>query len=95
MWIRSTRIYTEDGLLDGWMRIEDGKIIQFGKGDKEGAVDFGDRRIIPGIFDTHIHGTQGFTLWEEGEAEISISIDGFKRCGERRRTSANAFQCHR
>ena len=78
MWIRSTRIYTEDGLLDGWMRVEDGKIIQFGKGEKEGAIDFGDLRIIPGIFDTHIHGTQGYTMWEEGEGgDIEYQLDGF------------------
>jgi N-acetylglucosamine-6-phosphate deacetylase len=78
MWIRSTRIYTEDGLQDGWMRIEEGKIIQFGKGEKEGAVDFGDLRIIPGIFDTHIHGTQGYTMWEEGKSgDIDFQLDGF------------------
>lgn len=78
MLIRSSRIYTEDGLLDGWMRVEDGKIIQFGKGEKEGALDFGDLRIIPGIFDTHIHGTQGYTMWEEGEGgDIEYQLDGF------------------
>ena len=49
MLIRSTRIYTEDGLLDGWMRIENGKIIQLGKGEKEDATNFGDLRVIPGI----------------------------------------------
>lgn len=78
MWIRSTRIYTEDGLLDGWMRVEDGRIVQLGKGEKEGAIDFGDLRIIPGIFDTHIHGTQGYTLWEEGDGgDYEAQLDGF------------------
>lgn len=78
MWIRSTRIYTEDGLLDGWMRIEDGRIVQLGKGEIEGAMDFGDLRIIPGIFDTHIHGTQGYTLWEEGDGgDYDAQLDGF------------------
>lgn len=78
MLIRSTRIYTEDGLLDGWMRLEGGKIIQIGKGEKEGAIDFGNLRIIPGIFDTHIHGTQGYTMWEEGEGgDIETQLDGF------------------
>ncbi len=78
MLIRSSRIYTEDGLLDGWMRIEDGKIIQLGKGEKEGAIDFGDLRVIPGIFDTHIYGTQGYTLWDEGESgDIEAQLDGF------------------
>ena len=78
MWIRSTRIYTEDGLLDGWMRIQDGKIVQLRKGDQEGAINFDDLRIIPGIFDTHIHGTQGYTLWEEGESgDIDFQLNGF------------------
>lgn len=78
MLIKSTRIYTGDGLLDGWMRIEGGKIVQFGKGAKEGAIDLGDLRVIPGIFDTHIHGTQGYTMWEEGEGgDIDFQLDGF------------------
>ena len=78
MLIKSTRIYTEDGLLDGWMRIEGGKIVQFGKGAKEEAIDLGDLRVIPGIFDTHIHGTQGYTMWEEGEGgDIDFQLDGF------------------
>jgi len=78
MLIRSTRIYTEDGLLDGWMRIGDGKIVQFGKGKKEGALDFGDLRVIPGIFDTHIHGTQGYTMWEDGiGGDVDAKLDGF------------------
>jgi len=78
MLIRSTRIYTEDGLLDGWMRVGDGKIVQFGKGKKEGALDFGDLRVIPGIFDTHIHGTQGYTMWEDGiGGDVDAKLDGF------------------
>lgn len=78
MFIKSTRIYTEDGLLDGWMRIEGGKIVQFGKGAMEGAVDLGNLRVIPGVFDTHIHGTQGFTMWEEGDnGDIDFQLDGF------------------
>lgn len=66
MLIRSTRIYTEDGVLDGWMRVEDGRILQMGLGEIEGAINFGSLRVIPGIFDTHVHGTQGYTLWDEG-----------------------------
>ncbi len=60
------------------MRIENGKIIQLGKGEKEDATNFGDLRVIPGIFDTHIHGTQGYMLWEEGESgDIDFQLDGF------------------
>lgn len=78
MLIRSTRIYTEDGLLDGWMRVEDGRILQMGLGEKDSAIDFGDLRIIPGIFDTHVHGTQGYTLWDEGEeGGIDSQLSGF------------------
>ena len=78
MRIRSRRIYTEDGLLDGWMRVEDGKIVQFGKGEIEDALDFGDLRVIPGIFDTHIHGTQGYTMWEDGVGgDVDAQLDGF------------------
>jgi len=78
MLIRSTQIFTEDGVLDGWMRVEDGRIVQFGQGDKEGAIDIGDLRIIPGIFDTHVHGTQGYTLWDEGDSGgFGSQLNGF------------------
>jgi len=65
MILRSRRIYAEYGLVDGFIEIENGVIRRIGSGDCPGARDIGELRIIPGIFDTHIHGTQGYSLWDD------------------------------
>ena len=64
MKIRSRRIYTENGLLDGYLDIEQGKIKDLGPAARlTGAcIDYGDARIIPGIFDSHNHGTMGYAV---------------------------------
>ena len=58
MKLHSNRIYTPDGPKAGVLTVEDGKITAFAENatDPE-AVEYGDQRIIPGIFDTHNHGT--------------------------------------
>lgn len=61
MIIKSKRIYMEDGLKDGFLVIEEGKIKEFMRStDAEDVIDYGNMRIIPGIFDTHNHGTCGY-----------------------------------
>ena len=63
MIVKSRRIYMEDGLNDGFLVVEDGTIKEFlPRTDNEEIIDYGDMRIIPGIFDTHNHGTCGFGL---------------------------------
>ncbi len=61
MKLHSNRIYTPDGPKAGVLTVEDGKITAFAENatDPE-AVEYGDQRIIPGIFDTHNHGTCGY-----------------------------------
>ncbi|MFT4006500.1 MAG: N-acetylglucosamine-6-phosphate deacetylase [Lacrimispora sp.] len=70
MIIKSKRIYMEDGLKDGFLSIEDGKIREFSsRTDDDSILDYGDLRIIPGIFDTHNHGTCGYGLMDHGTKE--------------------------
>lgn len=76
MILRSRRIYAEHGVVDGYIEIENGIIRRIAKGDCEGARDLGDLRIIPGIFDTHVHGTQGYSLWDD-VMEDSCDLQGF------------------
>lgn len=60
----------EDGLKDGFLFIEDGKIREFSsRTDDDSIIDYGDLRIIPGIFDTHNHGTCGYGLMDHGTKE--------------------------
>lgn len=71
MIIHSKRIYTENGCKAGYLVIEDGKIknILREDADVKADVDYGDMRIIPGIFDTHNHGGFGYNLMGETTEE--------------------------
>ncbi|MFV0479072.1 MAG: N-acetylglucosamine-6-phosphate deacetylase [Anaerorhabdus sp.] len=66
MIVRSRYIFTSTGVVDGYLCIEDGKIVSI-QSDYEGIVDIdcGDKRVIPGIIDTHNHGTMGYGLFSE------------------------------
>lgn len=54
--LRSRRIVTEQGIVDGVIEIEDGKIVRIGPAAGPADLDFEDQRIIPGIIDIHNHG---------------------------------------
>lgn len=78
MYIKSKKIYTESGLVNGYLKVEDGKIksILAADEDVKDYQDFSDYRIIPGIFDTHIHGTMGYSLMNKTKDTFS-EIKGF------------------
>ncbi|MDD7228335.1 MAG: N-acetylglucosamine-6-phosphate deacetylase, partial [Firmicutes bacterium] len=62
MIIKAKRIYLEDGLFNGYLEIEGSKIINIYNEDADikADIDYGNNRIIPGIFDTHNHGGFGY-----------------------------------
>lgn len=61
MKIYSERIYLPEGTVKGTITVTDGKFESVEKDVKAAdAKDYGTLRIIPGIFDTHNHGTCGF-----------------------------------
>lgn len=74
---RSTRIVAAGGLVDGYIEIENRRFKGVFMGDCRGAVDLGNAMILPGLFDTHIHGTQGFLPCEGDGGDSEISLDGF------------------
>ena len=74
MKIYSERIYVPEGEIRGTITVADGKITAVEKDIKDkDAVDYGSLRIIPGIFDTHNHGTCGFDPANGAKAESSIA----------------------
>ena len=74
MKIYSERIYVPEGEIRGTITIENGKITAVEKDIKDkDAVDYGSLRVIPGIFDTHNHGTCGFDPANGAKAESSIA----------------------
>lgn len=64
MYFKSNQIFTEFGCLNGYMKVENGKIADFtdSVNANDEVIDYTGYRIIPGIFDTHNHGTMGYTV---------------------------------
>ena len=62
MYIKSKRIYFEDGVRDGYLNVEDNKIVGYldSNAKVDEYVDYSQYRIIPGIFDTHNHASRGY-----------------------------------
>ncbi len=60
--IKSSRIYFHDEVKSGYLAINGKKIVGYLASDAPVCdyEDYGDQRIIPGIFDTHNHGTYGY-----------------------------------
>ena len=81
MKIRSKRIYTYDGCIEGIIDIEGAKIKDILPYDEKTDIDLdvGEMRIIPGIFDTHNHGTLGYgAMGIEKDAEgIEKELKGY------------------
>ena len=80
MKLHSNRIYTPEGPKAGVLTVEGSKITAFAENttDPE-AIEYGDQRIIPGIFDTHNHGTCGYDIMNKNaphEKQIA-SVKGY------------------
>ena len=60
--LRSRRIVTENGIVDGVIEINEGKIVRIGPAEGPIDLDFEDQRIIPGIIDIHNHGFGGWSI---------------------------------
>ena len=86
MFVHSTRIVTLDGIKDAVMKIEGGKIIEFLNPSEVEKVDLelGNRTVLPGIIDTHNHGTMGYGLGgpcEDIEKEVRGYLKGLASQG--------------
>lgn len=88
MKLRSQRIYTAEGMISGELTVENGKITAIKAGAQSAdALDFGNQRVIPGIFDTHNHGTCGYWAgdgrhtFEENVAAVKGYLKGLASQG--------------
>lgn len=75
MIIYSKNIVTEQGVIDGYLKVEGEKITDIVRKETEECkadYDYSDYTIIPGIFDTHNHGYLGWNPGniEEGKAAV-------------------------
>lgn len=84
MIIKSKRIICEEAIVDGYLEIEDGviKAITPASTALTCDLDVGDHRIMPGFFDTHNHGTMGYSLMKDSdEAEVKGYLKGLASQG--------------
>ena len=64
---RSKEIYTEAGIIDGYLVVENDKILDIINNDEKitDFFDYTNYKILPGIIDTHNHGTNGWSMLGE------------------------------
>lgn len=77
-YIHSTEIVTRYGIKEGYIEIEEGKILDIKKEVPQGAqvIDYGSQRIIPGIIDVHNHGFGG---WSMTDPATICDVKGFAK----------------
>ncbi|WP_353422945.1 N-acetylglucosamine-6-phosphate deacetylase [Staphylococcus xylosus] len=77
--IANGRIYTESETIEqGYILIENGKIIQIAEGEYQGdltTIDVKGQHVLPGFIDIHMHG--GY-----GEDAMDASFEGLKHLSE-------------
>ncbi|MGZ4456976.1 MAG: N-acetylglucosamine-6-phosphate deacetylase [Nocardioides sp.] len=67
MLLAAARVVLPDRVLaPGWVRVEDGLVVALGAGQYDGEVDhdLGERTLLPGLVDMHVHGGGGAELPE-------------------------------
>ena len=75
--IRSTRVITPEGVRPADVRIRDGRIEAVGAPSREPALDLGDRVVMPGLVDSHVHVNEpGRTEWEGFESATRAAAAG-------------------
>ena len=79
MKIRSKRIVLKEGVKAGILEIEEGRIKAVLPYEAEADVDYDaeNNRIIPGIFDTHNHGTMGWGLRDTDSPENEVRVKNY------------------
>ncbi len=69
MYITSNKVWINEKFVPATIEIEGGKIKSLSLGKKEGAKDYGDNCIIPGMIDIHTHGYGGGSS-TDGNADV-------------------------
>ncbi|GAA3718099.1 N-acetylglucosamine-6-phosphate deacetylase [Nonomuraea antimicrobica] len=75
--LADARIVTPDGVHEGWLTIEDGRITHVGHGSAPGpGLGLGGRHVVPGFVDIHNHGGAGgsFPTGELDKARDAVAL---------------------
>lgn len=80
MIIKSKKIYTPLRVIDGYIKMQDGKIAEIAAGEPEvgpndEVTDYGDNVVLPGFIDLHTHGfaTGSFTHERTKESVVKMA----------------------
>ncbi|GIH45343.1 N-acetylglucosamine-6-phosphate deacetylase [Microbispora rosea] len=77
--LSDARIVTPDGVHDGWLTIEDGRITHIGRGQApRDGLGLGGRAVVPGFVDIHSHGGAGGSF-PDGDPESAAAVAAFHR----------------
>ena len=80
MIIQSTRVWIDESFKKAAIEIRDGKITGiYPHGSREGAIDYGKNRILPGLIDVHCHGYHGMTCNEVTKDNLKKYTNLIKR----------------
>ena len=68
MLLQSKKVWIADQFIPAQIEIDDNKITNiYNYNEKSGALDYEDRRIVPGFIDIHCHGAYGFDTNDANE----------------------------
>ncbi|MEU8173058.1 N-acetylglucosamine-6-phosphate deacetylase [Microbispora hainanensis] len=71
--LSDARVVTPDGVHDGWLTIEDGRITHIGRGQApRDGLGLGGRTVVPGFVDIHSHGGAGGSF-PDGDPETAAA----------------------
>lgn len=62
MTLKSRRILTEGGFVDGYLTVEDGLVAEIASEHEGPSLDASDLMVCPGIIDLHNHGFGGWSI---------------------------------
>ncbi|MFB4272230.1 N-acetylglucosamine-6-phosphate deacetylase [Nonomuraea sp. GTA35] len=75
--LADARIVTPEGVHEGWLTIEDGRITHVGHGSAPGpGLSVGGRHVVPGFVDVHNHGGAGgsFPTGDLDQAREAVAL---------------------
>src|SRR5439155_6534414 len=75
--IHSNRVVTPTGIIEATVTIKNGLIEEIVQGKIDNAIDIGEKVLMPGVIDPHVHINEpGRTEWEGFNTATKAAIAG-------------------
>ena len=81
--LADARMVTPDGIVDGWVDVDDRRIAALGRGDppRPADRDLGRRWVVPGFVDIHVHGGARAAYMSGDQDQAVLVADLHRRHG--------------